>query len=357
MTNISSGLNIRSTNAWKWLVEFQDFNTTSLSHKALLAALGRELHQSVLEVSVFGFELSVLGILKGSADCSILLEPSCHFSNSKLESKIDYLLQDLHRMDWVTSLWLEFDHPYIARPLIYFSLSEKLSKCLERNVFEEFIHVLFSPVSGLLPKTWSEYSYPDCEDITSWLNALPACSIQQFGVSFRDKKVQPRILTSLKENSNVLFTSTNISSILNSPPDEKQYLFAFVWPYSPHQIFGCEILADLCSTCGLRTLRQPPRLMGSNLDRSIKNLLDYEGIDVNRRKVFRRALRSLEHRIYQAVDQIDEPATEVIDISGWNHLKLVFKDKNLANSKLYGGTVRNQFLQRTSPGLQAFVDA
>ena len=357
MTNVSPGLNICSSNAWKWLVQFQDFNTTSLSRNALLAALDRELHQSVLEVSVFGFELPALGILKGSVDCSILLEPSFQFFNSELESKIDYLFKELHRRDWVTSLWLEFDHPYTARPLIYFSLSEKLSKCSDRNIFEEFIHVLFSPVSGLLVKTWSEYNYPDCEDIMSWLNALPSCSIQQFGLSFRDKTVQPRILTSLKENSNVLFTSTNISKILNRSPDEKQYLFAFVWPYLPHQIFGCEILADLCSTCGLRTLRQPPRLMGSNLDRSIKNLLDSEGIDMNHRKAFRKALRSLEHRVYQAVDQMDEPITEVIDISGWNHLKLVFKDKNLTDSKLYGGTVRNQFRQSTSPGLKTFVDA
>ena len=353
MVNNLSGLNICSTNAWNWLVKFQGLNNTSLSHNTFLASLDRELHQSVLDLSVFGFELPTLGRLKVPVDCSILLEPSCHFLNSKIESKIDYLFQDLYRMGWVTSLWLEFDYPYTVRPLIYFSLSEKLSNCRDRSVFEEFINLLLSPASGLLAKTWSGYNYPDCADITSWLNALPQCSIQQFGISFRDKTIQPRILTSLEEDSSILFSATNFFDIFNNFLNEKQYLFAFVWPYSPRQVFGCEILADLCSNCGLRTLRQPPRLMGSNLDRAIKNLLDTESNDLDDRKTFRKALRSLEHRDYHAVDEMDKSVTEVIDISGWNHLKLVFKNKILISSKLYGGTVRNQFIQSASRGMSA----
>lgn len=349
MINTLPGLNICTTNALKWLEKYRDFNSISQCRRALFASLDRELHQSLLEISVFGFEVSNLKAFKGPVDCSILLEPNRNFLDENIKSKIDNLFFKLYRLQLITSMWLEFDYPYTSAPLIYFSLSEHLSNRQNSRELKEFIDVLFSPDSSLLLNIWSEYSYPDCDDIISWLDALPACSIQQFGLSFRNKIVQPRILSSLEGLSDALLASTNIFEILIHPPDHNQYLFAFAWPYLFNQVFGCEIIADLCATCGLRQLRQPPRLMGSNLDRSIKNLLDYEGINNNSRNIMRRDFRALEHRVYQAADQVGESDTEVVEISGWNHLKLIFKGSNLTRSKLYGGTVRNRFLQKKSP--------
>ena len=57
-------------------------------------------------------------------------------------------------------------------------------------------------------------------------------------------------------------------------------------------------------------------------------------------------LRTLEHRKYigGAPENDSATRTQQIELSGWSHLKLVFKQHKFIKAKLYGGTVRNNFL-------------
>ena len=260
MNDIASGLIPRNTYAWRWLERYQASQECQSSRDALSDSLDHMLCQSGLIVSIFGFELPSLGSLISPVDCSVLLEPGPHFFDQKPESRIDILFHELSSRGLITSLWLEFDYPYISPPLIYFSLSDELCGRVGDSEFQDFLDLLFSPAFGLLPKFWDAYNYPDSSDILKWLNTIPPCSIQQFGVSFRDEMVQPRILASINVESKLLFDMTNIADILVASPAENQYLFAFLWPFTPDQVFGSEIIADLCANHGLRKLRQPPRL-------------------------------------------------------------------------------------------------
>ena len=66
--------------------------------------------------------------------------------------------------------------------------------------------------------------------------------------------MQPRILASINVESKLMFDMTNIADILVALAANNQYLFALLWPFTPDQVFGSEIIADLAHHHGLRKL-------------------------------------------------------------------------------------------------------
>ena len=95
--------------------------------KSFLDRVNLFLDGSLLKIGLLGFELPLLDI-SDAPDISLLLQPSGGYNDSLPDSMLDSFFNQLYENGMITSLWLEFDHPFEHRlPLIYFSLAEDFS--------------------------------------------------------------------------------------------------------------------------------------------------------------------------------------------------------------------------------------
>jgi hypothetical protein len=113
-------------------------------------------------------------------------------------------------------------------------------------------------------------------------------------------------------------------------------LLAVVYPYSPHELLGLEILADRCSLSSLRQLRHPPRLRGSKLE-AVIHALSEQFFD------------SHIHQWTKQISRIEERSSKVqsgslfVRLRGLNHAKVVLSAGRLVRTKIYVGEVVNEF--------------
>ena len=328
---------LQASRTWAWL---NKNSTNSTYLPSLLDALLAISSKSSLGISIFGFEFSLLNPDINNPDCSFLLEPPEDFRVNDMSPPIDIFFEELFSQSLVSSVWLEFDFPYKDQPLVYFTVADDI-----HNKPNPHLHKLVATVFGLsnpfLSKLPSKF-LPNVDKILDWLSSCPDGQIQQLGFSLRDNQVQPRVL--MKTQTDIFSSSlakTNVGDILELVCDYQQCLLAFAYPYTLEQMFACEVVADRCAQSNLRNLRQPPRIKGSRFFNVLKRLSMSENCTVADLDNLKIVLYDLEHR--STIPSMTSGMGQCVDLSGWNHLKLTFSQLNLANLKIYGGTVRNYF--------------
>lgn len=294
-------------------------------------------NDSRLDLAIFGAELSLNDLLNPKPDLSILLEDISDNCFSMGTAFVDCLYSHLAvEGDSIRSIWLEFDFPYNYEPLIYltlkghhdttsiidiFSQMRDLDKTYRKDLFEACI-------------------YPNKSELHSWLTKCSFDTIQQFGLSYRNYKVQPRLLATLPSTQfDNYLSKSNLIDLLKIMIANQQCLAAFAYPYLPEQFFGCEILSDFACEISLRELRYAPRLRGTRFEKLLKAIIlqlysESDSLD------FLKDLKSLERKISRfQISQMS--ARNTIELSGWNHIKLGFKNGENYSAKLYGGSVLN----------------
>jgi hypothetical protein len=318
----------------------------SLSYQAYLKAV-RAIPG--ISVAVHGLELtSGLEPPEGGSaapDFSLLIEAypvqPLH-SSHPLASLIDLLSGILG----CSALWVEFDaeqwdppnpHPR-GLPLIYVSPEARLTPVtFTDQCLPELLKTLRQ---WLVDQRWEGHAMPEDESVAEWLAQLPGNSrIQQFGLAFRGGKVQPRVLLDLPKSGAVLQLLKEIGApeCLQDPSLEAQMLVAMAYPYRPQQMMGLEILADRCGLSNLRSLRHPPRMRGSRLERVLRSLSRLDPIKAN--LDYFAQLSSLEGRFSSQL----QSDTLVIRLRGVNHLKLILQQGQWMQLKAYAGEVENRF--------------
>lgn len=277
-------------------------------------------------------------------DFALLMEANpedAHHASHPLASLIDRL----HLILGCSALWVEFDaeqwdppnpHPR-GLPLIYVSPTTRVSPVIfAEHHLGELLKILRQ---WLADQQWNGHDIPTYEAIREWLSQLPEDGqIQQFGLAFRNGKVQPRLLFELPEPGAALQLLQEIGApaSLQEQSLEAQMLMAVSYPHQPNKILGLELLADRCSLSNLRSLRHPPRLRGSRLERVLRAFSSTDPSKVN--LDYCALLSGIEGRSSKL-----EPNALVLKLRGVNHLKLILQQGQLMQVKTYTGEVENRF--------------
>lgn len=329
---------LAESHSWEWL---QSTKWAGKSNLDILAENIKTLSvNSNLNLSLIGFEFTLEEILEPTYDVSFLLENIERDKFSPGNTFFDKLYAKLSLEEKaISSIWIEYDFPYINTPLIYLTMNE--NSCIDTVVRA---YKILREFDKIYRKTlYESCKYPSDDEVCGWIKKCSVQSIQQFGLSYRDLKVQPRILASLlpSQFDNYLINS-DLKESLSQMVFNQQCLAAFAYPFIPEQFFGCEVLSDYVTQCSLRKLRYPPRLKGSKFEKLLKIILlkYYSKSEV---LSFLQGIKSFEKKS-SSLNITNTNNMPSIQLSGWNHLKLGFKNGKNYSAKLYGGSVSNYFL-------------
>ena len=326
------------SHSWEWL---QSTQWTGKSQLSLLEEnIKKLLVNSNLNLSIIGFEFNLEEIFRPTYDISFLLENIERDKFSPGNTFFDKLYAKLSLEEKaISSIWIEYDFPYINTPLIYLTMNE--NSCIDTVV--RAYKILREFDRSYRKTLYESCKYPSDNEVYTWAEKCSVQSIQQFGLSYRDLKVQPRILASLlpSQFDNYLINS-DLRESLSQMVFNQQCLAAFAYPFLPEQFFGCEVLSDYSTQSSLRELRYPPRLKGSKFEKLLNMILlkYYSKSDV---LAFLKSIKSLEKKS-SSLNITNVNRMHSIKLSGWNHLKLGFKNGKNYSAKLYGGSVSNYFL-------------